>query len=68
MLTELEIHKIRSRFPVFSRKIYLNSCSQGALSDAVEAGIQEYLRTWHEAGSPWDISCLDLMVRERQPA
>jgi selenocysteine lyase/cysteine desulfurase len=68
MLTELEIHKIRSRFPVFSRKIYLNSCSQGALSDAVEADIQEYLRTWHEAGSPWDIGCLDLMVRERQPA
>jgi selenocysteine lyase/cysteine desulfurase len=55
MLTELEIHKIRSRFPVFSRKIYLNSCSQGALSDVVEAGIQEYLRTWHEAGSPWDL-------------
>jgi len=55
VLTELEIQKIRSRFPVFSRKIYLNSCSQGALSDAVEAGIQEYLCTWHDTGSPWDI-------------
>jgi selenocysteine lyase/cysteine desulfurase len=54
MLTEREIRKICSRFPIFSRKIYLNSCSQGALSDAVEACIQEYLRTWH-AGSPWDI-------------
>ena len=55
MLTEPEIQKIRSRFPIFSRKIYLNSCSQGALSDAVEAGIEEYLHTWHDAGSPWDI-------------
>ena len=55
MLTEREIRKIRSRFPIFSRKIYLNSCSQGALSDAVEACIQEYLRTGHDAGSPWDI-------------
>jgi selenocysteine lyase/cysteine desulfurase len=55
VLTELEIQKIRSRFPVFSRKIYLNSCSQGALCDAVEAGIQEYLCTWHDTGSPWDI-------------
>ena len=55
MLTEREIHKIRSRFPIFSRKIYLNSCSQGALSDVVEASIHEYLRTWHDAGSPWDL-------------
>jgi hypothetical protein len=55
MLAEREIHNIRSRFPIFSRKISLNSCSQGALSDAVEACIQEYLRTWHDAGSPWDV-------------
>jgi selenocysteine lyase/cysteine desulfurase len=55
MLTEPEIHKLRSRFPIFSCKIYLNSCSQGALSDAVEACIREYLRTGHDAGSPWDI-------------
>src|SRR5580700_6569184 len=55
MLAEREIHNIRSRFPIFSRKISLNSCSQGALSDVVEAGIQEYLRTWHDAGSPWDL-------------
>ena len=40
MLTEREIHKIRSRFPIFSRKIYLNSCSQGARCDVVEAGIR----------------------------
>jgi selenocysteine lyase/cysteine desulfurase len=54
-LTVSDISKIRSRFPVFERKTYLNSCSQGALSDAVEAGIREYLESWHELGSPWDI-------------
>ena len=46
---------IRSRFPVFRGKVYLNSCSQGALSDRVEAGFHEYLGSWHERGSPWDV-------------
>jgi selenocysteine lyase/cysteine desulfurase len=54
-LAEAGISSIRSRFPVFRKKIYLNSCSQGALSDKVEAGFQEYLRIWHEHGSPWDL-------------
>jgi len=49
------IAAIRGQFPVFQKKIYLNSCSQGALSGRVEAGFQEYLRIWHEQGSPWDV-------------
>jgi selenocysteine lyase/cysteine desulfurase len=49
------IAAIRAQFPVFQKKIYLNSCSQGALSGRVEAGFQEYLRVWHEQGSPWDV-------------
>jgi selenocysteine lyase/cysteine desulfurase len=44
----------RERFPVFRQKVYLNSCSQGALSEDVEEGMLEYLRSWHEQGSPWD--------------
>jgi selenocysteine lyase/cysteine desulfurase len=55
MLSDSEIQAIRSRFRIFERKIYLNSCSQGALSDAVEASVLEHLRTWHEGGSPWDL-------------
>ena len=55
MLADREILKIRSRFPIFSKKIYLNSCSQGALSDSVEAAFGEYLKSWHDAGSPWDV-------------
>jgi selenocysteine lyase/cysteine desulfurase len=52
--TQTNIASIRSRFPVFKNKVYLNSCSQGALSDAVEAALQEHIRSWHEEGSPWD--------------
>ena len=54
-MPESSISSIRSRFPVFQKKIYLNSCSQGALSGQVEAGFQEFLRSWHEGGSPWDL-------------
>lgn len=55
MLDSVQSAKIRSRFPIFKHKIYLNSCSQGALSDAVENGVTDYIRSWHEHGSPWDI-------------
>lgn len=54
-LSETEIDAIRTRFPVFKQKVYLNSCSQGALSEAVESGVSEYIKSWHEHGSPWDI-------------
>jgi selenocysteine lyase/cysteine desulfurase len=47
--------EVRSHFPIFRRKIYLNSCSQGALSDVVESGFQHYLESWHELGSPWEL-------------
>ena len=49
------IEGFRKRFPVLAEKIYLNSCSQGALSQDVEQGMLEYLRSWHRHGSPWDI-------------
>src|SRR6202167_4583053 len=55
MLNDKQIQEIRSRFSIFRRKIYLNSCSQGALSDAVHAGLEDYIASWHEQGSPWEI-------------
>jgi selenocysteine lyase/cysteine desulfurase len=55
MLTNTQIHKIRSRFNIFKHKIYLNSCSQGALSDAVQAGLGDFIASWHEQGSPWEL-------------
>ena len=54
MLTDKQNRDLRSRFEIFQSKIYLNTCSQGALSDAVEDGFREYLRSWHEEGSPWE--------------
>jgi selenocysteine lyase/cysteine desulfurase len=54
MLTDQQVHTIRSRFKIFQSKIYLNTCSQGALSDAVESGVRDYIASWHEEGSPWE--------------
>src|SRR5713226_2784597 len=54
MLTDNRILEIRSRFRIFQRKIYLNSCSQGALSDAVQIGLEDYIASWHEQGPPWE--------------
>jgi selenocysteine lyase/cysteine desulfurase len=46
--------KCRHRFPIFEKRVYVNSCSQGALSDAVRASYTTYLRDWDELGSPWE--------------
>jgi selenocysteine lyase/cysteine desulfurase len=54
MLTDKQVQQVRSRFNIFQRKIYLNTCSQGALSDAVQTGLEDYIATWHEQGSPWE--------------
>jgi len=55
MLSNSQVHDIRSRFRIFQRKIYLNSCSQGALSDTVEDGLRDFIASWHEQGSPWEL-------------
>ena len=46
--------RIRHRFPVFEQRIYINSCSQGALSDSVRAAYDHYLADWDEHGAPWE--------------
>jgi len=44
----------RGEFPIFEGKIYLNSCSLGALSTRVERRVAEYLGMWHARGaSAW---------------
>src|SRR5437868_2641071 len=55
MLSASRVAELRSRFPVFRHKIYLNSCSQGPLSDAVRSGFDHYLQSWDEQGSPWEL-------------
>src|SRR5437763_10121556 len=44
----------RHRFPIFEQRVYINSCSQGALSDAVRASYDKYLADWDEHGAPWE--------------
>ena len=46
--------RIRHRFPIFRNRIYINSCSQGALSDSVREAYERYLEDWDERGAPWD--------------
>jgi selenocysteine lyase/cysteine desulfurase len=46
--------RVRHRFPIFERLVYVNSCSQGALSDAVRESYEQYLRDWEEEGAPWE--------------
>ena len=46
--------RCRSRFPIFERLTYINSCSQGALSDSVRAAYGDYLDGWDERGAPWE--------------
>src|ERR1035438_2905263 len=54
MLTDEQISELRSHFPILRSKTYLYSCSQGALSDAVEGGLQEYIASWRTSRAPWD--------------
>lgn len=44
----------RERFPIFDNKVFLNSCSKGALSIAVESAFGDYLDSWRGEGSPWE--------------
>lgn len=50
----MDVDAVRARFPIFERLTYINSCSQGALSDAVRQSYEDYLRDWDEKGAPWD--------------
>lgn len=55
MISDGDVLKIRRQFRIFENKIYANSCSQGALSDAVEKAFADHLTAWHKEGSPWDL-------------
>ena len=48
------LERFRARFPIFKHRVYLNSCSQGALSLDVEAAVGTFVESWRTQGSPWD--------------
>ena len=54
MLNEEQVAEVRSHFPILRDKTYLYSCSQGALSDAAEAGMKAYAESWRTSSAPWD--------------
>src|SRR5579862_163607 len=54
MLNDAQITALRSRFPILAEKTYLYNCSQGALSDAVQSGMDAYARSWRTSPAPWD--------------
>ena len=45
---------IRGEFPIFETATYLNSCSQGALSNGVRAAVEGWLSGWVANGAEWD--------------
>jgi selenocysteine lyase/cysteine desulfurase len=51
----VNLEEFRSRFPILKRRVYVNSCSQGALSADVDEAMRAYLASWHELGSPWEM-------------
>src|ERR1700733_5147928 len=54
MLTDEQMSELRSRFPILPQITYLYNCSQGALCDAVEAGMEKYAASWRTSAAPWD--------------
>jgi len=46
--------RFRTRYPILRHRVYVNSCSQGALSIDVEAALGAFIESWHTRGSPWD--------------
>jgi selenocysteine lyase/cysteine desulfurase len=51
----MTLDEFRARFPILASRVYVNSCSQGALSIDVEDAVRAYLASWHELGSPWEL-------------
>ncbi len=56
--------RFRRRFPIFEKKVFLNSCSKGALSDDVEKAYGTYLDSWRRDGSPWE-DWVEMLERTR---
>lgn len=53
-INELELARIRRDFPLLANKTFLNSCSYGVLSHAVEQAFNDYLQHRHTLGSHWE--------------
>ncbi len=46
---------LRQQFPIFDHKVFINSCSKGALAQPVRQAYLQYLADWECLGSPWEL-------------
>jgi selenocysteine lyase/cysteine desulfurase len=53
-MPEPDFAAFRRRFPILGRRVYVNSCSQGALSIEVDEALSAFRDSWDRDGSPWD--------------
>lgn len=53
-MTDFDLERWRSAFPIFEQKIYMNSCSYGALSKSVRTAMAQYLDDRDQKGSDWE--------------
>ena len=64
----MDVTRLRAEFPILERKIYLNSCSLGALSHRAAEYLGTFEDLWHELGAsawygPWWEKLADLRSR-----
>ena len=55
---------LRQQFPIFEHKVFINSCSKGALAQPVRQAYLQYLADWECLGSPWEL-CVGKLERVR---
>ncbi len=64
----MDVQKVREEFPILHRKVYLNSCSLGALSLRATSYLETFQDQWHDLGAsawygPWWERLSDLRGR-----
>ena len=53
-MSGLTLEAFRAHFPILGRRVYVNSCSQGAMSLEAESALVAFTESWRERGSPWE--------------
>lgn len=53
MSMDFDVARYRAEFPIFADKVYINSCSYGALSKRVRGALTQYLDDRDARGADW---------------
>ena len=54
MESHMNLHSLRSQFPILHNKTYLNSCSYGAMAMSVRRAMEQYLDDRDTRGACWE--------------